>query len=125
MVMIDRKLKVELERIYKEYCFEDLNPLEGEELIDTLKGFVEFRLSVSGGSGSSMGDIGCETVEGFMNEVFLFQDMMDDWGGMYRGDLSYECLESLKKILEGSDLEESMKIEIIESWKKRYEMDEE
>lgn len=120
--MIERKLKLELERIYKEYCFEDLNALEGEEFIDSLKGFVEFRLSVSGGSGSSMGSVGCESVEGFMDEMFLFQDMMDDWAGMYRGDLSSECLESLERILEGSDLEESMKIEIIESWKENYGM---
>lgn len=120
---MDRKLKLELERIYKEYCLEDLNALEGEEFIDSLKGFVDFRLSVSGGSKYSMGSIGCGTVEGFMNEVFLFQDMMDDWAGMYRGDLSSECLESLEKILEGSDLEESVKTKIVESWKENYGMD--
>ena len=116
-------MKLELERIYKEYCLEDLNALEGEEFIDTLKGFVDFRLSVSGGSKYITGSIGCGTVEGFMNEVFLFQDMIDDWAGMYRGDLSSECLESLEKILEGSDLEESVKTKIVESWKERYEMD--
>ena len=78
-----------------------------------------------GGSESSMGDIGCGTVEGFMNELFLFQDMMDDWAGMYRGDFSWECLEGLEGILEGSNLEESVKAEILERWKKRYKMDEE
>ena len=116
-------MKLELEKVYKEYCLGELKELKGEEFIDSLEGFVKFRLSVSGGSESSMGDIGCGTVEGFLNELFLFQDMMDDWGGMYRGDLSYECLESLKKILKGSDLEESVKTEIVESWKERYEMD--
>ena len=117
------EMKLELERIYKEYCLEDLNALEGEEFIDSLKGFMEFRLFVSGGSESSMGSIGCGTVEGFLNELFLFQDMMDDWSGQYRGDLCYECLETLEEILEGSDLEESVKNEIVESWKKKYEMD--
>ena len=118
-----KEMKLELERIYKEYCLEDLNALEGEEFIDSLKGFMEFRLFVSGGSESSMGSIGCGTVEGFMNELFFFQDMMDDWSGQYRGDLCYECLETLEEILEGSDLEESVKNEIVESWKKKYEMD--
>ena len=118
-----KEMKLELERIYKEYCLEDLNALEGEEFIDSLKGFMEFRLFVSGGSESSMGSIGCGTVEGFLNELFLFQDMMDDWSGQYRGDLCYECLETLEEILEGSDLEESVKNEIVESWKKKYEMD--
>ena len=120
-----KEMKLELERIYKEYCLEDLNALEGEEFIDSLKGFMEFRLFVSGGSESSMGSIGCGTVEGFLNELFLFQDMMDDWSGQYRGDFCYECLETLEEILEGSDLEESVKNEIVESWKKKYEMDEE
>ena len=119
---MDMKLKVELERIYKEYCLNDLNTLEEEEFIDTLKEFVNFRLSVSGGCGSSMGEIGCGTVEGFMNELFLFQDMMDDWAGCYRGDFSWECLEGLEGILEGSNLEESVKAEIIDSWEKRYKM---
>ena len=65
-----KEMKLELERIYKEYCLEDLNALEGEEFIDSLKGFMEFRLFVSGGSESSMGSIGCGTVEGFLNELF-------------------------------------------------------
>ena len=120
-----KEMKLELERIYKEYCLEDLNALEGEEFIDSLKGFMEFRLSVSGGSESSMGSIGCGTVEGFLNELFLFQDMMDDWSGQYRGDFKWECLESLEKILEGSDLKESVKTKIVESWKENYRMNEE
>ena len=117
-----KEMKLELERIYKEYCLEDLNALEGEEFIDSLKGFMEFRLFVSGGSESSMGSIGCGTVEGFLNELFFFQDMMDDWSGSYRGDFKWECLESLEKILEGSDLKESVKIKIVESWKENYRM---
>ena len=120
-----KEMKLELERIYKEYCLEDLNALEGEEFIDSLKGFMEFRLSVSGGSEYSMGSIGCGTVEGFLNELFLFQDMMDDWSGSYRGDFKWECLESLEKILEGSDLKESVKTKIVESWKENYRMNEE
>jgi len=120
--MMEMKLKLELEKLYKKYCLGELKELKGEEFIDGLGKFVKFRLSVSGGSGSSMGSVGCESVEGFMDEMFLFQDMMDDWAGMYRGDLSSECLESLEKILEGSDLEESMKTEIVESWKENYGM---
>ena len=117
-----KEMKLELERIYKEYCLEDLNALEGEEFIDSLKGFMEFRLFVSGGSEHGMGSIGCGTVEGFLNELFLFQDMMDDWSGQYRGDFKWECLESLEKILEGSDLKESVKTKIVESWKENYGM---
>ena len=119
-------MKLELEKVYKEYCLGELKGLKGEEFIDSLEGFVKFRLSVSGGSESQMGEgIGCQNVNGFLNELFLFQDMMDDWSGQYRGDFCYECLETLEEILEGSDLEESVKNEIVESWKKRYEMDDE
>ena len=118
-------MKLELEKVYKEYCLGELKGLKGEEFIDSLESFVKFRLSVSGGSESSMGSIGCGTVEGFLNELFLFQDMMDDWSGQYRGDFCYECLESLEETLEGSDLEESVKTEIVDSWKKRYGMDDE
>ena len=121
--MMEMKLKLELEKLYKKYCLGELKELKGEEFIDGLGKFVKFRLSVSGGSESSMGSIGCGTVEGFLNELFLFQDMMDDWSGQYRGDLCYGCLETLEEILEGSDLEESVKNEIVESWKKKYEMD--
>ena len=119
------KLKLELEKLYKKYCLGELKELKGEEFIDGLGKFVKFRLSVSGGSESSMGSIGCGTVEGFLNELFLFQDMMDDWSGSYRGDFKWECLESLEKILEGSDLKESVKTKIVESWKENYRMNEE
>jgi hypothetical protein len=60
----------------------------------------EFRLSVSGGSKSSMGDIGMESIIGFINELELFDNMMYDWGGMYRGDFSWECREGLFEILD-------------------------
>jgi hypothetical protein len=45
---------------------------------------------------SSMGDIGCERVIGFLEEIFLFESMMSDWSGCYRGDL---CFNDMKENL--------------------------
>ena len=70
------ELKLKLEKVYKEYCMKELDTLSESNLSETekednemFKSFVKFRLSVSGGSVSSMGDIGCGTVEGFVNEI--------------------------------------------------------
>ena len=79
-------MKLELERIYKEYCEGDLEGLKGEdEFVEVLVGFVKFRLNVSGGS-----EYGCmvsmNSVNNFLDEIFLFDNMMCDWSGCYRGD---------------------------------------
>jgi hypothetical protein len=72
-----------------------------------------------------MGDIGCETVEGFVNEITLFNDLMDDGAGQYRGDFYYENLEALEALLEESELEDEVKSKAVELFKKYYEIDEE
>jgi hypothetical protein len=51
--------------------------------------------------------------------------MMDDWGGCYRGDFCWENFEELEKLVNESNLEENIKIEILEGYRKEYDMDEE
>jgi len=119
-------MKLELERIYKEYCNSDLESLRGEDkFIDMMFVFVEFRLEVSGGSESSMGDIGMNYVSSFLDEIFLYDNMMSDWGGGYRGDFCYENFEKLKEEVDKSNLEENIKKEILEGYRKENGMDEE
>ena len=118
-------MKLELEKIYKEYCNNDLEGLKGEdEFVEVLMGFVKFRLYVSGGS-----EYGCmvsmDSVNNFLDEIFLYNNMMDDWGGGYRGDFCYENFEELEKLVNKSNLEEDIKVEILEGYRKEYGMDEE
>jgi hypothetical protein len=118
-------MKLELERIYREYCNSNLEALKGEdEFVEVLLGFVKFRLHVSGGS-----EYGCmvsmNSVNNFLDEIFLYNNMMDDWGGGYRGDFCYENFEALERLVNESNLEEKIKIEILEGYRKYYEMDEE
>ena len=42
--MMEMKLKLELEKLYKKYCLGELKELKGEEFIDGLGKFVKFRL---------------------------------------------------------------------------------
>ena len=124
--MIGKEKKLELERIYKEYCNVNLESLRGEDkFIDMMFVFVEFRLNVSGGSESSMGSIGMNYVSSFLDEIFLYDNMMDDWGGGYRGDFCWECFDSLEELVNESNLEENIKNEILEGYRKEYGMDEE
>jgi hypothetical protein len=118
-------MKLELERIYKEYCNSDLESLRGEDkFIDMMFVFVEFRLEVSGGS-----ECGCmvsmNSVSNFLDEIFLYDNMMSDWGGGYRGDFCYENFEKLKEEVDKSSLEENIKNEILEGYRKENGMDEE
>jgi hypothetical protein len=118
-------MKLELERIYKEYCNSELEGLKGEdEFVEVLVGFVKFRLNVSGGS-----EFGCmvsmNCVGNFLDEIFLFDNMMGDWSGCYRGDYCWENFEDLERLVNESNLEEKIKIEILEGYKKEYGMDEE
>ena len=118
-------MKLELERIYETYCSSNFEGLEGEdEFVEVLLGFIKFRLNVSGGKEFTFGSIGCESVKGFLNEIFLFDNMMSDWSGCYRGDCSYECLESLIELLNESNLSEDIKNEIIKGYKEEYELEE-
>ena len=117
--------KLELERIYKEYCSSGIEHLKEDYQVDYefFSRLVEFRLSVSGGSESTMGDIGMNFISGFLDEIFLFNDMMDDCAGCYRGEFWRENFEGLKEILDESSLEETDKKEILDGFKERYEMD--
>lgn len=124
-------IKLELENIYYKYCMGDLegNNDESEEF-EMLKQFIKFRLNVSGGSESSMGSVGCGSINGFLNEISLFDDMMDDWGGAYRGSFSSECLDSLTELLEEANFEQDIfpnldiKGSIIEGYKEMNGLDE-
>jgi hypothetical protein len=119
-------MKLELERIYKEYCNSDLESLrDKDKFIDMMFVFVEFRLDVSGGDKTSMGSIGMNYVGSFLDEIFLYDNMMDDWNGNYRGDSCWDCFEWLEELVNESNLEENIKIEILEGYRKEYNMDEE
>ena len=117
-------MKLELEKIYKEYCLSDLEGLKGEDkYIDMMFTFVEFRLKISGGD-----KINCScsmfNTHNFLNEIFLFDNMLDDWSGQYRGDFCWERFEHLKKLVSESFLEENIKKEILEGYRKEYEIEE-
>lgn len=118
-------MKLELEKIYKNYCNSNLEGLRGEDkFIDMMFVFVEFRLEVSGGDESSC-MVSMNSVNNFLDEIFLYDNMMDDWGGCYRGDYCWENFEELEKLVNESNLEENIKIEILEGYRKEYGMDEE
>ena len=125
------ELKLKLENVYKEYCLSDLEAISESNLSETekeenemFKSFVKFRLNVSGGSVSSMGDIGCGTVEGFVNEIILYNNLMDDGAGQYRGDFSYENLEALEELLDENEIEDKVKSKIVKLFEKNYGMNE-
>ena len=122
------ELKLELERIYEKYCMNDLGGDEGrfddDEWSDMLRKFVKFRLMVSGGNESSM-SVSMFNVENFLNEICLFDDLMCDWGGCYRGEFSSECLEVLERLLDESSLNNNVKEMIIKGYKYNNSMDDE
>ena len=129
--MLDKETKLELERIYKEYCNVDLESLSGldileyDEFINMMKVFVKFRLEVSGGDKSCMGSIGMNYVSSFLDEILLYNNMMDDWNGSYRGDSCWECFDFLEELVNKSNLEGNIKSEILEGWRKGYGMNDE
>jgi hypothetical protein len=121
--MLGKEVKLELENVYEKYCWNDLgvgddSRMDRDEWSKMLEKFVDFRLYVSGGRyGCSMGSVGCESVSGFLNEIFLFDNMMCDWGGCYRGDFSYECLDGLIELLNESSLSDDIKEMIVSGYK--------
>lgn len=124
-------IKLTLEDIYYKSCMGDLEGNnDGSEEFEMLKQFIKFRLKVSGGSESSMGSVGCGSISGFLNEISLFDDMMCDWGGAYRGSFSGECLDSLTELLEEANFEQdvfpdlNIKELIIEGYKEMNGMNE-
>jgi hypothetical protein len=104
MEILNIEGKLLLEKIYKLYCDNDIDGFEylEEEDFDVVlwKKFRDFRLKVSGGRESSMGDVGMGYISGFVDNIVMWDNMMSDWSGCYRGDLSYECRESLFKLLD-------------------------
>jgi hypothetical protein len=118
------KMKLELESIYKEYCNSDLEAQGGKDkFIDMMLVFVEFRLGVSGGDeGGCM--VSMYSVSNFLDEIFLYNNLMDDWSGQYRGDFRWENFDKLNELIGKSELEENIKIEILEGFRKYYNMDE-
>ena len=69
--------------------------------------------------------VSMNSVSNFLNEIFLYDNMMDDWSGGYRGDFCYENFEELERLVNSSNLEENIKNEILEGYRKEYGMDEE
>jgi hypothetical protein len=94
----------------------DEGRFDDDEWSDMLKKFVKFRLNVSGGSESSM-SVSMFNVSNFLEEIILFDNMMDDWGGCYRGDFSYECLDGLIELLDESNLSDDIKEMIVSGYK--------
>lgn len=104
--------KLELEKVYEEYTKPEIesakgmqnqyngDPSEFERIGDLMELFAQFRLHVSGGAQFSMGSVGMETPEGFVAEIDLFDDMMSDWAGCYRGDFQSECQQELFRLLD-------------------------
>ena len=98
---MDTSKKLLLEKIYAQYVDNDINSIKeaGEEVFG-LDQWSTFRLSVSGGAESSMGSIGMGSINGFLYELELYDNIMCDWGGQYRGDFRYENREGLFELLD-------------------------
>jgi hypothetical protein len=124
--------KLMLESLYSGYINGLVLGFDDEEFEDLILKLVDLRLSVSGGSESSMGRIGMNYVESFFDEVLDILYLIDDWSGQYRGDWNYEnfeefklCLNNLEFELNGEDVEindEDKKL-LIEEFKKRLGLD--
>ena len=115
-------VKLEFERIYKEYCNADLNNQESDKWTLMLRQFVNFRLEVSGGV-----EFGCSEsmvdTEHFLKEIFLFQDLMCDWAGCYRGDFKYENYETLMEWVNSSYLPSEVKLQVQLGYIERCELE--
>ena len=103
-------IKLELEKVYKEYCLGDIEWIKEEDKKNykMFKSFIDFRLDVSGGNESTMGSVGCGSISGFLNEINLFDDLMSDYVGDYRGIMSSECGECLEGLLENCDFKQEV-----------------
>jgi hypothetical protein len=104
MEILNIEGKLLLEKIYRLYCSSEIDSMEELEVEDfdvvLWRKFRDFRLKVSGGNESSMGNIGMGYISGFVDNIVMWDNMMSDWSGCYRGDLSYECREWLFKLLD-------------------------
>lgn len=132
--MTQTQLKLKLEAIYSEYCNNDLNGMsdpnttwtddDEKEAIEMMKLFVKVRLKASGGDKYTY-SLSMNNVENFLNEICLYDDMMADAMGEYRGSFCWECLDHLTILLNESDLDDVIKNEIIEGYRLKCRMDEE
>jgi len=129
--LVTTETKVQLEKVFNDYVMSDIKVLKEETDNDAVK-FVElierwlpFRLEVSGGSVSSMGDVGCGSIDGFINELETYDDMGTDWNGAYRGDLRWESRELLFILLDESDIDKDIIILIKKIYNDRFFKDEE
>ena len=125
MENLNNEKKLLLEKIYKLYCDSDIEGFEefedDEFDIVLWKKFRDFRLSVSGGSGYSMGDVGMGCISGFVDNIVMWDNMMSDENGCYRGDLSEECRESLFGLLDLEIKDEEFKNEVKKGYNEWYE----
>jgi hypothetical protein len=116
IVMLDVSSKLVLEKVYGMYVDGEIEGLvnSGENVFGLDK-WKEFRLCVSGGDKTSMGSIGMGSIIGFINELELFDNMMCDWGGCYRGEFRWECRGGLFDLLDSEvedvELRDSVKME--------------
>jgi hypothetical protein len=126
--MLNTEIKLKLEALYHTYCMSDLIPLtdyylseidkEDKEDLEMMKQFVKFRLRVSGGNKYECSH-SMSSVDNFLDEICLYDDMMSDWSGDYRGTFSWEHLECLSELVNNIDLDEKLKHDIIEGYRTR------
>jgi hypothetical protein len=123
--MLNTETKLKLEALYHTYCMSDLISLtdyspgideEDREELEMMKQFVKFRLRVSGGD-KYICSTSMNSVDNFLNEICLYDDMMCDWSGDYRGNFSWENLEGLSELVNNTDLDEKLKHDIIEGYR--------
>jgi hypothetical protein len=123
-------VKLKLEKIYKQYGLSNIRCMkeENKKEYKMFKGFIKFRLDVSGGNESSMGSIGCGSVSGFLDEIFLLSNLLDDSVGQYRGDFASECRDFLEELLDKNnfkqDIVEGLDIKklVLDGYDKYYEL---
>ena len=120
-------LKLKLEKVYEEYCLSELESLDecenGENKeIKMLFKFVKFRLNVSGGNKSNM-NVSMFNVNNFLDEIILFDNLMCDWGGCFRGEFSWENLEVLEELLNENNVDNEIKSKIIKGYRCYNKMD--
>jgi hypothetical protein len=115
-------VKLEFERIYKEYCNTELDNQESDKWIPMLKEFINFRLELSGGENSGCSE-SIRTADKFLNEIFLFEDLMCDWAGCYRGDYAYENFETLMELVDSSYVPIEVKHQVRMGYIEKYELE--
>jgi hypothetical protein len=115
--------KLLLEKVYKLYCDNDIDSfdLDDEDFDGVLwRKFRDFRLKVSGGREYSMGDVGMGCISGFVDNIVMWDNMMSDCNGCYRGDLSYECREWLFKLLDEEIVDKEFNNEVKKGYDEWY-----